>query len=255
MSEAPTSLEKAPATPRPTLLDVSHIEVRYGAIAAIKGISFNVGEGEIVALLGANGAGKTTTQKTVSGMMRPVAGTITLAGRRIDGIPAHELIHRGICHVPEGRHVFPRMTVAENLDMGAFRFRTIDKSDLERVLEMFPRLRERLKQQAGTLSGGEQQMLAIGRALMGKPRLLLLDEPSMGLAPLIVAQIFEIIREINEGGVTVLLVEQNAAQALGLADRGYVLETGEIVLEGTGRELLADNRIRAAYLGEEIAAS
>jgi branched-chain amino acid transport system ATP-binding protein len=238
-----------------SLLDVAEIEVRYGAIAALKGISFTVGEGEIVALLGANGAGKTTTQKTVSGMLRPVAGSISFGGRRIDGIPAHELIRLGICHVPEGRHVFPRMTVSENLDMGAFRFKTVDKADLERVLEMFPRLRERYKQQAGTLSGGEQQMLAIGRALMGKPKLLLLDEPSMGLAPLIVAQIFDIVREINQSGVTVLLVEQNAAQALALANRGYVLETGEIVLEGTGSELLADDRIRAAYLGEEIAAS
>jgi branched-chain amino acid transport system ATP-binding protein len=237
------------------LLQVEGIEVRYGAIAALKGISFDVREGEIVALLGANGAGKTTTQKTVSGMMRPAAGSISFDGRRIDGIPAHNLIRLGICHVPEGRHVFPRMTVAENLDMGAFRFKAVDKDDLERVLELFPRLKERFKQQAGTLSGGEQQMLAIGRALMGKPRLLLLDEPSMGLAPMIVAQIFDIIREINQSGVTVLLVEQNAAQALGLADRGYVLETGELVLEGTGAELLADERVRAAYLGEEIAAS
>ncbi|MDT4917513.1 MAG: branched-chain amino acid transport system ATP-binding protein [Pseudonocardiales bacterium] len=237
------------------LLEVDTIEVRYGAITAIKGISFTVGEGEIVALLGANGAGKTTTQKTVSGMMRPASGSITLDGQRIDGIPAHDLIRLGVCHVPEGRHVFPRMTVAENLDMGAFRFKTVDKADLSRVLELFPRLGERMKQQAGTLSGGEQQMLAIGRALMGKPRLLLLDEPSMGLAPMVVAQIFEIIKEINQSGVTVLLVEQNAAQALALANRGYVLETGEIVLQGTGAELLADDRVRAAYLGEEIAAS
>jgi branched-chain amino acid transport system ATP-binding protein len=236
------------------LLQVDNIEVRYGNIRALKGVSFEVREGEVVALLGANGAGKTTTQKTVSGMLRPMSGTISFAGRRIDGIPAHELIRLGICHVPEGRHVFPRMTVAENLDMGAFRFKSVDQADLERVLELFPRLRERLKQQAGTLSGGEQQMLAIGRALMGKPRLLLLDEPSMGLAPLIVAQIFDIVREINTSGVTVLLVEQNAAQALGLADRGYVLETGELVLQGTGQELLADERVRAAYLGEEIAA-
>ncbi|MFN2518139.1 MAG: ABC transporter ATP-binding protein [Jatrophihabitantaceae bacterium] len=237
------------------MLDVDDIEVRYGAIRALKGISFHVNEGEIVALLGANGAGKTTTQKTVSGMLRPALGAITYEGRRIDGIPAHELIGMGICHVPEGRHVFPRMTVHENLEMGAFRFKKIDHSDLERVLELFPVLKERYKQQGGTLSGGEQQMLAIGRALMGKPRLLLLDEPSMGLAPLVVAQIFDILREINSAGVTVLLVEQNAAQALSLADRGYVLETGEIVLEGTGSDLLADDRIRAAYLGEEIAAS
>jgi branched-chain amino acid transport system ATP-binding protein len=237
------------------LLDVQSMEVRYGAIRALKGMSFHVNEGEIVAMLGANGAGKTTTQKTVSGMLRPSAGSITYAGRRIDGIPAHELIRLGICHVPEGRHVFPRMTVQENLEMGAFRFKRIDMADMDRVLELFPRLRERFGQQAGTLSGGEQQMLAIGRALMGKPRLLLLDEPSMGLAPLIVAQIFEIVREINSTGVTVLLVEQNAAQALALATRGYVLETGEIVLTGTGAELLADDRIRAAYLGEEITAS
>jgi len=235
------------------LLEVADIEVRYGNIRALKGVSFHVGSGEIVELLGANGAGKTTTQKTVSGMLRPAFGSITFDGQRIDGVPAHELIRLGICHVPEGRHVFPRMTVEENLEMGAFRFKRVDRSDLDRILEMFPILRERYHQQAGTLSGGEQQMLAIGRALMGKPRLLLLDEPSMGLAPLIVAQIFGIVREINEGGVTVLLVEQNAAQALALADRGYVLENGEIVLEGSGAQLLADDRVRAAYLGEEIA--
>jgi branched-chain amino acid transport system ATP-binding protein len=243
-------------SPRPrgsVLLDVVDLEVRYGAITAIKGISFHVDEGEIVALLGANGAGKTTTQKTVSGMLRPAAGSITLAGQRIDGIPPHELINLGVCHVPEGRHVFPRMTVEENLVMGAFRFRAPDQDLLTRVLDMFPRLKERFTQQAGTLSGGEQQMLAIGRALMGKPRLLLLDEPSMGLAPLIVEQIFDIVRDINADGVSVLLVEQNARQALTLADRGYVLETGELVLAGSGRDLLADDRIRAAYLGEELA--
>ncbi len=235
------------------LLEVEDIEVRYGAIRALKGVSFTVGSGEVVALLGANGAGKTTTQKTVSGMLRPSLGHIWYEGRRIDGIPAHELIRLGICHVPEGRHVFPRMTVGENLEMGAFRFKRPDREVLDHVLELFPRLRERLKQLGGTLSGGEQQMLAIGRALMGKPRLLLLDEPSMGLAPMIVKQIFDIVSEINSGGVTVLLVEQNAAQALALADRGYVLETGEIVLQGTGAELLADDRVRAAYLGEDIA--
>ena len=237
------------------MLEVLDLEVRYGAIRAIKGITFHVGKGEIVALLGANGAGKTTTQKTISGMLRPSAGRINFLGQRIDGVPAHELIRLGICHVPEGRHVFPRMTVAENLEMGAFRFKKIDQADLDRVLEIFPRLQERYRQVSGTLSGGEQQMLAIGRALMGKPRLLLLDEPSMGLAPMVVAQIFTIVREINQSGVTVLLVEQNAAQALALADRGYVLETGELVLHGTGAELLADDRVRAAYLGEEIAAS
>jgi branched-chain amino acid transport system ATP-binding protein len=236
-----------------TLLDVADLQVRYGAITAIKGISFTVRQGEIVALLGANGAGKTTTQKTVSGMLRPAAGSITFDGQRIDGIPPHHLIELGICHVPEGRRVFPRMTVEENLEMGAFRFRSTDQDLMAHVLDLFPRLKERFGQQGGTLSGGEQQMLAIGRALMGKPRMLLLDEPSMGLAPLIVEQIFEIVRGINADGVSILLVEQNARQALTLADRGYVLETGEIVLSGTGRELLADDRIRAAYLGEELA--
>jgi len=236
-----------------TLLDVVDLEVRYGAIAAIKGISFSVREGEIVALLGANGAGKTTTQKTVSGMLRPAAGSISYDGQRIDGIPPHHLIELGICHVPEGRHVFPLMTVEENLVMGAFRFKSPDQDLLAHVLDLFPRLKERYGQQGGTLSGGEQQMLAIARALMGKPRMLLLDEPSMGLAPLIVEQIFEIVRGINADGVSILLVEQNARQALQLADRGYVLETGEIVLSGTGRDLLADDRIRAAYLGEELA--
>jgi branched-chain amino acid transport system ATP-binding protein len=236
-----------------TLLDVVDLQVRYGAITAIKGISFSVREREIVALLGANGAGKTTTQKTISGMLRPAAGSITFDGQRIDGIPPHHLIELGICHVPEGRHVFPRMTVEENLVMGAFRFRTPDQDVLAQVLDLFPRLKERFGQLGGTLSGGEQQMLAIGRALMGKPRLLLLDEPSMGLAPLVVEQIFQIVRGINGDGVSILLVEQNARQALQLADRGYVLETGEVVLSGTGRELLADDRIRAAYLGEELA--
>ena len=235
-----------------SLLEVDDIEVRYGNIRALKGVSFEVGEGEVVALLGANGAGKTTTQKTVSGMMRPSLGEIRFEGNRIDGLPAHQLIHLGICHVPEGRRVFPRMSVAENLEMGAFRFKKPDQQMLARVFELFPRLEERNNQLAGTLSGGEQQMLAIGRALMGKPRLLLLDEPSMGLAPLVVRQIFEIIKEINTAGVTVLLVEQNAAQSLALANRGYVLETGEIVLSGSGKELLADDRVRAAYLGEEI---
>jgi branched-chain amino acid transport system ATP-binding protein len=225
----------------------------YGRERVLDGVSFQAEPGRVTALLGANGAGKTTTQKTISGMLRPAAGSIHFDGQRIDGIPAHRLIGLGICHVPEGRHVFPRMSVAENLEMGAFRFRHPDEAELERVLELFPRLRERYRQQAGTLSGGEQQMLAIGRALMGKPRLLLLDEPSMGLAPLIVRQIFDIVREINASGVTVLLVEQNAAQALALANRGYVLETGELVLSGTGQELLADDRVRAAYLGEEVA--
>lgn len=234
------------------LLEVNDLEVRYGAIRALKGISFTVGRGEIVALLGANGAGKTTTQQTISGMLRPSAGSIHYAGQRIDGVPAHEIIQLGICHVPEGRHVFPQMSVLENLEMGAYRFRRPRPGDLDRAFTLFPRLKERAKQDAGTLSGGEQQMLAIGRALMGGPELLLLDEPSMGLAPMIVEHIFEIIREINEQGTTVLLVEQNAAQALTLADRGYVLETGNVVMSDVADRLLADDRVRAAYLGEDI---
>ena len=248
MSAAPTI-----GSSSDSLLLVDAIDVRYGAIRALKGVSFMVEEGEIVALLGANGAGKTTTQKTVSGMLLPAGGQVVYDGERIDGIPAHQLIQRGICHVPEGRHVFPRMSVLENLEMGAYRFRGVDRAHLDEILDMFPRLRERIGQPAGNLSGGEQQMLAIGRALMGRPRLLLLDEPSMGLAPLIVEQIFDIISEINDHGVTVLVVEQNATQALSLADRGYVLETGTLVLEGTGEDLLADPAVRAAYLGEEIA--
>ena len=232
------------------MLEVLDLEVRYGAIRAIKGITFHVGKGEIVALLGANGAGKTTTQKTISGMLRPSAGRINFLGQRIDGVPAHELIRLGICHVPEGRHVFPRMTVAENLEMGAFRFKKIDQADLDRVLEIFPRLQERYRQVSGTLSGGEQQMLAIGRALMARPRLLLLDEPSMGLAPVVVEQIFETIVDINRRGTTILLVEQNAAMALGIARRGYVLETGAVALEGTAAELAGNVDVRRAYLGE-----
>jgi len=251
-SPATTDEAGAPVAP---LLEVEGIEVRYGAIRALKDVSFTVRPGEIVALLGANGAGKTTTQRTVSGMLRPTQGSISYRGQRIDGLPAHDLIGLGICHVPEGRHVFPRMSVYENLEMGAYRFKTTDSADLDRVLTLFPRIKERLKQTGGTLSGGEQQMLAIARELMGRPELILLDEPSMGLAPMVVAQIFDIVEEINRQGVTVLLVEQNAAQALALADRGYVLETGDIVLDGTGQELLADDRVRAAYLGEEIAES
>jgi branched-chain amino acid transport system ATP-binding protein len=236
------------------LLEVDDIEVRYGAIRALKGLSFTVRRGEIVTLLGANGAGKTTTQQTVSGILRPALGQIRYEGQRIDGVAAHDIVRLGICHVPEGRRVFARMTVMENLEMGAFRFRRVRPASIERVFTLFPRLQERRKQLAGTLSGGEQQMLAIGRGLMGEPRLLLLDEPSMGLAPLIVQQIFEIIREINEQGTTVLLVEQNAAQALQLAHRGYVLETGTIVMEDSAETLLADDRVRASYLGEDIVA-
>jgi branched-chain amino acid transport system ATP-binding protein len=207
----------------------------------------------VVTLLGANGAGKTTTLRTVSGLMRPRSGSIVFDGRRIDDLPPHEMIRLGIGHVPEGRRIFPRMSVHENLRMGAYHRRDSSDDDLARVYDLFPVLRERSTQDGGTLSGGEQQMLAIGRALMGRPRLLLLDEPSMGLAPLIVARIFEIIREINEQGTTVLLVEQNAAQALRLASHGYVLETGEIVMHDNTEALLSDDRVRAAYLGEGAA--
>lgn len=233
-----------------TLLELRGMHVFYGAIEALKGIDLTVRKGEIVALLGGNGAGKTTTLRTISGMLQPRVGEVLYRGERIDGIKSHELVQFGIGHVPEGRRVFATMTVRENLEMGAYKFNSVDSADLDRAFTLFPRLAERRSQLAGTLSGGEQQMLAIGRALMGRPELLLLDEPSMGLAPLIVQQIFEIIEEINKQGTTVLLVEQNATQALGLADRGYVLETGAVAMSGPASELLSDTRIRAAYLGE-----
>ena len=235
------------------LLQVDELQVAYGRIEALRGISFGVEEGSIVTLLGANGAGKTTTLRTISGLLHPRAGSIVFDGQRIDDLPPHEMIRLGLGHVPEGRRIFPRMSVHENLLMGAYHRRDNTDEDLSRVFDLFPVLRERSGQDGGTLSGGEQQMLAIGRALMGKPRLLLLDEPSMGLAPMIVARIFDIIREINEQGTTVLLVEQNAAQALRLASHGYVLETGEIVMHDEARALLADDRVRAAYLGEGAA--
>ena len=236
------------------LLQVRDLDVRYGAIRAIKGIDFTVEEGEIVALLGANGAGKTTTQKTISGMLQPAAGSITFDGQRIDGIPAHRLIGLGICHVPEGRHVFPRMTVAENLEMGAFRFRHPDQAEMERVLELFPRLRERFRQQAGTLSGGEQQMLAIGRALMSRPRLLLLDEPSLGLAPVVTRHVFDALPALrSEWELAVLVVEQNAALALAIADHAVVLEFGRVALSGPAAEVAGHQDVRRAYLGEEVA--
>ena len=234
------------------LLEVHDLHVFYGKIEAIKGISFDVAEGEIVTLIGANGAGKTTTMRTISGV-RPVAqGRIVFEGRDITAMPPHERVKLGICQAPEGRGIFPGMTVRENLEMGTY---VRDggpaqrAADMERVFELFPRLRERIGQTGGTLSGGEQQMLAIGRALMSRPRLLLLDEPSMGLAPMLIAQIFQIIRQINADGVSVLLVEQNATQALRTAGRGYVLETGYVVKEGSGQRLLDDPAVRAAYLG------
>jgi branched-chain amino acid transport system ATP-binding protein len=234
------------------LLDVKDIHVFYGNIEAVKGMSFHVDRGEIVCLIGANGAGKTTTLRTVSGLLRPREGAIFYDDQRIDLLPAHEIVGLGVAQSPEGRRIFPRMSVRENLDMGAFTRKDAEqRQDMERILELFPILKERARQAAGTLSGGEQQMLAIGRALMTKPKLLLLDEPSMGLAPIVVERIFQTIREISEQGVTILLVEQNAAQALGLANRGYVIETGRIVLEDEARALLANERVRKAYLGEE----
>ena len=235
------------------LLTLSDVVVRYGAITALKGVSLEVEAGEIVALLGANGAGKTTTLRAVSGQLRCYSGAIAFDGQRVDGMAAHDVVGLGIAHAPEGRRVFPRMSVLENLAMGSYRFRRTRQEDLERVFTLFPRLQERRGQDAGTLSGGEQQMLAIGRALMARPRLLLLDEPSMGLAPMLVQQIFQIIGEINAQGTTVLLVEQNAAQALALAQRGYVLETGTMVMADDAAALLVNPRIKAAYLGEGAA--
>jgi branched-chain amino acid transport system ATP-binding protein len=233
------------------MLDVRDLHVYYGEIHALKGVTFRVGQGEIVALLGNNGAGKTTTLRTLSGLLGPRAGEVTLEGVSLVGVPAHAIVARGITHAPEGRRIFNRLTVVENLEMGAYtRGDPEVGADMERVFSIFPRLKERRVQVAGTLSGGEQQMLAIGRALMARPRLLLLDEPSMGLAPVIVEQIFDTVQDINRQGVTILLVEQNAAMALAIAGRGYVLETGGIVLEGAASELADNPEVRRAYLGE-----
>jgi branched-chain amino acid transport system ATP-binding protein len=235
------------------LLELEEIEVRYGTIRALRGVSLEVAEGEIVALLGANGAGKTSTLRTISGLLHPVAGTIRFDGNAVHAMPPHRIVSMGISHVPEGRRIFPRMSVQENLGMGAYQRRGSVSDEMDHVYSIFPVLKERRRQQGGTLSGGEQQMLAIGRALMSRPRLLLLDEPSMGLAPMIVAQIFRILIDIRAAGTTLLLVEQNAAQALAVANRGYVLETGEIVMSGPAADLLSDDRVRAAYLGEGVA--
>jgi branched-chain amino acid transport system ATP-binding protein len=234
-------------------LELQNIQTSYGNIQALKGISLTVDEGEIVTLIGANGAGKTTTLKTISGVLRPRAGTITLDGRRIDRLAPHEIVRLGICQAPEGRRIFPRMTVQENLEMGAFarRDRTAIVADMANVFKLFPRLEERLHQKGGTLSGGEQQMLAIGRALMSRPKILLLDEPSMGLAPILVETIFRTIVEINRLGTTVLLVEQNALMALSIAHRGYVLETGQFVLSDTAAKLQQNESVQKAYLGIE----
>ena len=234
------------------ILEIREVHTYYGHVHALKGISLSVAPGEIVALIGANGAGKTTTLRTVSGLLRPRNGEVFIGGKSIQGIPAHEIVFMGVSHAPEGRKIFSTLTVNENLSMGAYSLN--DKKRIEehreRIFTLFPRLKERRSQLAGTLSGGEQQMLAIGRALMSDPKILLLDEPSLGLAPLLVRAIFDTVREINRLGTTILLVEQNARAALKLANKGYVLETGNIVLSGPAATLLADERVRKAYLGE-----
>lgn len=233
------------------MLEVKNLEVFYGVICALKGISFEVNEGEIVTLIGANGAGKTTTMQSVVGLIPSKAGTVTFDGNDITKTPCHKIVHLGMTQVPEGRRVFQELTVYENLLMGAYsnKSNATFKEDLERIYTQFPRLAERKNQIAGTLSGGEQQMLAMGRALMSKPKLLMLDEPSMGLSPLLVDQVFEIIKSINKDGTTVLLVEQNAGKSLAISDRGYVLENGSIVLSGTGKELMESEEVKKAYLG------
>ena len=234
------------------MLEIKDIEVFYGMIQAIKGVSFEVNEGEVIALIGANGAGKTTILHSITGLIAPKKGEIFFEGQEITTTPAHKIVSMGMAHVPEGRRVFAQLTVLENLKMGAFTRK--DKEEVEesliRVYKRFPRLEERKNQMAGTLSGGEQQMLAMGRALMSRPRIILMDEPSMGLSPIFVNEIFDIIREVSEGGTTVLLVEQNAKKALAIADRAYVLETGKIVLDGKAEDLLNDDSVKKAYLGE-----
>lgn len=233
-----------------SLLEVNDLHVHYGSIHAIKGISFKVEEGEIVTLIGANGAGKSTSLNTVGGLLKPTEGTIVFDGESIVGVPAHKIVYKGMALCPEGRRIFSQLTVHENLEMGAYtRPNSEIEASIQEVYANFPRLEERYKQIAGTLSGGEQQMLAMGRALMSKPKLIMLDEPSMGLAPILVEQIFDIIKKLHENGTTILLVEQNAQMALSIADRAYVLETGRIVNEGTGSELLHDDSVRKAYLG------
>ena len=235
-----------------SLLEISDLRVSYGSIEAIKGISLSVEDGQVVALIGSNGAGKTTTLRTLSGLLKPTAGEIYFDGQRLDGTAAHEVVMRGIAHSPEGRRIFPLMTVEENLELGAYSRKGMSPTeDIKKVFERFPRLEERRAQKAGTLSGGEQQMLAIGRALMSRPRLLMLDEPSMGLSPIMIQLIFDTIAELKATGTTILLVEQNASAALALADVGYVLETGKMVLSGTGKDLLTDEKVRKAYLGED----
>ncbi len=235
------------------MLEVEDLRVAYGKIEAVKGISFKVEAGQVVTLIGGNGAGKTTTLRTLSGLLRPLAGRITFEGEDISAMPAHEIVAKGIAHSPEGRRIFPQMSVAENLELGAFIRRDADGvlADRDRIFELFPVLSERATQAAGTLSGGEQQMLAMGRALMSRPRLLMLDEPSMGLSPIMMQRILSTVSELKAQGTTILLVEQNAQAALSLADSAYVIETGKIVLAGTGAELLTNDEVRKAYLGEE----
>lgn len=234
-----------------TMLKVDNLSISYGAIEAVKNVSFEVNQGEVVSLIGANGAGKTSILRTISGLVRPKEGKITFLGNEIHKIPARKIVADGLSQVPEGRHVFAGLTVMENLEMGAFLKKDKDQNqkNLKRIFERFPRLEERKNQDAATLSGGEQQMLAMGRALMSQPKLLLLDEPSMGLAPIFIQEIFDIVKDIQKQGTTVLLIEQNATKALSIADRGYVLETGKIVLSGTGQELLESDEVRKAYLG------
>ena len=231
------------------ILKVDDINVYYGSIHAIKGISFEVNQGEIVTLIGSNGAGKSTTLNTVSGLLRSRTGSITFAGENLGHVPCHKIVSKGLALVPEGRRIFQQMTVQENLEMGAYTNKEVSQADLDMVFNYFPRLKERRKQVAGTLSGGEQQMLAMSRALMSHPKLMMLDEPSMGLAPILVDQIFEIIKELHKNGTTILLVEQNARKALQIADRAYVLETGNITLSGTGAELASSDAVKKAYLG------
>ena len=233
------------------MLKIENLEVAYGNIKAIKGISLEVNQGEIVTLIGSNGAGKSTTLRAISGILKPRSGSITFNGERIDGVEGHEIVAKGICQSPEGRRIFPKMTVDENLDLGAFLRNDKQEiaNDRQRVLELFPRLQERINQKAGTMSGGEQQMLAVGRALMGSPKLLLLDEPSMGLAPVLVEMIFETIEKINKQGTTILLVEQNALAALSVANRAYVLESGSIKMSGKAKDLISNDEVTKAYLG------
>ncbi len=233
------------------MLELRDVHSYYGNIHALKGISFSVEDGEIVTLIGANGAGKSTTLRTIQGLMRPRQGTVLLNGVALEKLPPHEIVAQGVSQAPEGRQIFPSMTVLENLEMGAYQRRDKDgiQRDLNRVFELFPRLKERIKQAGGTLSGGEQQMLAMGRAMMARPKVLMLDEPSMGLAPILVEQIFDIIKEINAQGTTILLVEQNAMMALSVATRGYVLEVGHIVMQGTADELSNNKQVQDTYLG------